>query len=145
MFTLLGRAARSRGLHAEDADPTEATYSRSMTADPDCLFCRIVAGEIPATVVHETDTTVAFRDLEPQAPTHVLVVPRSHFPNAAALADGEPDTAAHLFTTAREIAEQDGLEGGYRLVFNTGADAHQTVFHVHMHVLGGRKMGWPPG
>ena len=145
MFTLLGRAARSAGLHAGDTDPPGATYPRSMTADPDCLFCKIVAGEIPATVVHETDTTVAFRDLEPQAPTHVLVVPRSHYPNAAALADGEPDTAAHLFATAREIAEQDGLEGGYRLVLNTGADAHQTVFHVHMHVLGGRKMGWPPG
>lgn len=116
-----------------------------MSTDPDCLFCKIVAGEIPATVVHETDTTLAFRDLEPQAPTHVLVVPRSHFPNAAALAAGEPDTAAHLFDTAGEIAAQEGLANGYRLVFNTGPDAHQTVFHVHMHLLGGRSMGWPPG
>jgi histidine triad (HIT) family protein len=116
-----------------------------MATDPDCLFCRIVAGEIPATVVHETDTTLAFRDLEPQAPTHILVVPRSHFPNAAALAAGEPDTAAHLFDTAGEIATQEGLGNGYRLVFNTGPDAHQTVFHVHMHLLGGRAMGWPPG
>ena len=116
-----------------------------MTADPECLFCKIVAGDIPATVVHETDTTLAFRDLDPQAPTHVLVVPRSHYPDAAALAEGEPDTAAHLFETAREIAAQESLDGGYRLVFNTGADAHQTVFHVHMHVLGGRRMGWPPG
>jgi histidine triad (HIT) family protein len=109
------------------------------------LFCKIVAGEIPAEVVHETDTTLAFRDLEPQAPTHVLVVPRSHYPNAAALADGEPETAARLFVTAREIADKEGLESGYRLVFNTGPDAHQTVFHVHMHLLGGRAMGWPPG
>jgi len=116
-----------------------------MTADADCLFCRIVAGEIPATVVHQTETTLAFRDLEPQAPTHVLVVPRSHYPNAAALAAGEPATAGHLFDTAREIADQEGLDGGYRLVFNTGPDAHQTVFHVHMHLLGGRAMGWPPG
>jgi histidine triad (HIT) family protein len=116
-----------------------------MNADPDCIFCRIVAGEIPATVVHETDTTLAFRDLTPQAPTHVLVVPRSHYPNAAALAGSEPDTAAHLFDTAREIADKEGLDGGYRLVFNTGPDAHQTVFHVHMHLLGGRAMGWPPG
>jgi histidine triad (HIT) family protein len=116
-----------------------------MTADADCLFCRIVAGEIPATVVHETETTFAFRDLEPQAPTHVLVVPRSHYPNAAALAAGEPATAAHLFDVAGQIAEQEGLAGGYRLVFNTGADAHQTVFHVHVHLLGGRAMGWPPG
>src|SRR3954464_6921322 len=116
-----------------------------MTADADCLFCRVLAREIPATVVHETGTTLAFRDLEPQAPTHVLVVPRSHYPNAAALAAGEPATAAHLFDAAREIAHAAGLGGGYRLVFNTGADANQTVFHVHMHLLGGRSMGWPPG
>jgi histidine triad (HIT) family protein len=113
--------------------------------DEDCLFCKIVAGEVPATVVHESDTTLAFRDLEPQAPTHVLVVPRSHYANAAALAQGEPATAAHLFDAAREIADQLGLDEGYRLVFNTGAQAHQTVFHVHMHLLGGRAMGWPPG
>jgi histidine triad (HIT) family protein len=116
-----------------------------MPVDPDCLFCKIVSGDIPSTVVHETDTTLAFRDLEPQAPTHVLVVPRSHFADAAALAAGEPDTAAHLFETARQVAEQEGLDGGYRLVLNTGADAQQTVFHVHMHVLGGRSMSWPPG
>jgi histidine triad (HIT) family protein len=116
-----------------------------MTADPDCLFCKIVAGEIPAAVVHETDTTLAFRDLEPQAPTHVLVVPRSHYANAAALAEGEPATAAHLFDAARDIAAQAGLDSGYRLVLNTGPDANQTVFHLHMHLLGGRAMGWPPG
>jgi histidine triad (HIT) family protein len=116
-----------------------------MTADPDCLFCKIVAGDIPAEIVHESDTTLAFRDLQPQAPTHVLVVPRSHYPNAGALAAGEPDTAADLFDAGREIADQEGLGDGYRLVFNTGADAHQTVFHVHMHLLGGRAMGWPPG
>jgi len=111
----------------------------------ECLFCRIVAGDIPADIVHESATTFAFRDLDPQAPTHVLVVPRSHYPNAAALAAGEPATAADLFDAAREIAGDAGLDGGYRLVFNTGADAHQTVFHVHMHLLGGRSMGWPPG
>jgi histidine triad (HIT) family protein len=116
-----------------------------MSADPDCLFCKIVAGEIPAEVVHESDTVIAFRDLDPQAPTHVLVIPRSHYPNAAALAAGEPGTAAHLFDAARAIAEAEGLDNGYRLVFNTGADAHQTVFHAHLHVLGGRPMGWPPG
>jgi histidine triad (HIT) family protein len=116
-----------------------------MTADPECIFCKIVGGEIPADVVHEDATTLAFRDLDPQAPTHVLVVPRSHFANATELAEGEPGTAAHLFATAGEIAVKDGLDGGYRLVFNTGPDANQTVFHVHMHVLGGRAMGWPPG
>jgi histidine triad (HIT) family protein len=116
-----------------------------MTADPECIFCRIAAGEIPAEKVHESETVIAFRDLTPQAPTHVLVIPRSHYPNAAALAAGEPGTPADLFDAAREIAAAEGLDGGYRLVFNTGADAHQTVFHVHMHLLGGRAMGWPPG
>ncbi len=113
--------------------------------DEACIFCKIVAGEIPADVVHENATTFAFRDLTPQAPTHVLVIPRSHYPNAGALAQGEPATSADLFDAAREIAAAEGLDGGYRLVFNTGADAHQTVFHVHMHLLGGRSMGWPPG
>ncbi|MFL6109398.1 MAG: histidine triad nucleotide-binding protein [Marmoricola sp.] len=110
-----------------------------------CLFCKIVAGQIPADIVHQNDTVVAFRDLTPQAPTHVLVIPRSHYPNAGALAEGEPATAAHLFDAAREIAALEGLDNGYRLVLNTGAEAHQTVFHVHMHLLGGRAMGWPPG
>jgi histidine triad (HIT) family protein len=116
-----------------------------VSADPNCLFCKIVAREIPADVVLENDTVLAFRDLSPQAPTHVLVIPRSHYPNAAELAAGEPGTAAHLFDAARQIAASEGLENGYRLVFNTGAEAHQTVFHAHMHVLGGRPMGWPPG
>ena len=111
----------------------------------DCLFCKIVAGAIDADVVHQTETTVAFRDLNPQAPTHVLVIPRSHYANAADLAVGEPATAAHLFDAAREIARQEGVDEGYRLVFNTGASAHQTVFHVHMHFLAGRTMTWPPG
>lgn len=111
----------------------------------DCLFCKIVAGDIPSDKVLETDSSFAFRDLHPQAPTHVLVIPRSHYPNAGALAEGEPATAAYLFDAAREIAASEGLENGYRLVLNTGADAHQTVFHVHLHLLGGRAMGWPPG
>jgi histidine triad (HIT) family protein len=113
--------------------------------DADCLFCKIVAGEIPADVVHESETTLAFRDLQPQAPTHVLVIPRSHYANAASSAAGEPATSAHLFDAARAVAEQEGLEDGYRLVLNTGAAAHQTVFHAHLHVLGGRTMTWPPG
>jgi histidine triad (HIT) family protein len=110
-----------------------------------CLFCKIVAGDVPAEIVHESETTLAFRDLNPQAPTHVLVIPRSHYPDAAALAEGEPATATHLFEAAGEIAAQEGLSEGYRLVFNTGAQAHQTVFHAHMHILGGRSMTWPPG
>ncbi len=114
------------------------------SAPSDCLFCKIVSGEIPADVVHESDTTVAFRDIEPQAPTHVLVVPREHHENAAALADADPATYLQLTRSAAAVAEQDGLDG-YRLVFNTGASAHQTVFHAHLHVLGGRPMTWPPG
>lgn len=111
----------------------------------DCLFCKIVSRGIEADVVHESPTTLAFRDLNPQAPTHVLVVPRSHYANAADLAEGEPSTVVDLFDAARSIADQEGLGEGYRLVFNTGAAAHQTVFHAHMHVLGGRAMTWPPG
>lgn len=117
----------------------------SAQPDPDCLFCRIVAGEIPADVVHETETTVAFRDIEPQAPTHILVIPRSHQPNAAALAQQEPEVAVDLLNAVAAVAEQEGLDAGYRLVFNTGRQAYQSVFHVHAHVLGGRDMGWPPG
>jgi histidine triad (HIT) family protein len=116
-----------------------------MATDQDCLFCKIVAGDIPADVVHETGTTLAFRDLEPQAPTHVLVIPRDHHPNAAALAADAPEVSVDLLNAVAEVAKQEGLEEGYRLVFNTGAQAHQTVFHVHAHVLGGRAMGWPPG
>jgi histidine triad (HIT) family protein len=116
-----------------------------MANDADCLFCKIVSGDIPADVVHETDTTLAFRDLEPQSPTHVLVVPRTHQPDAAALASAEPGVLVDLVNAAAAVARQDGLEEGYRLVFNTGPAAHQTVFHAHLHVLGGRPMGWPPG
>jgi len=115
-----------------------------MSVDAECLFCKIVAGDIPADVVAQTEDAVAFRDVNPQAPTHALVVPRSHFADVAALADGEPDTLASLVRVARDVATADGLDD-YRLVFNTGADAGQTVFHTHLHVLGGRAMTWPPG
>lgn len=117
----------------------------SAPRDPDCLFCKIVAGEIPADVVHQTSTTVAFRDIEPQAPTHVLVISRHHHVDAATLAADEPDTAVDLLNAAADIASQEGLDEGYRLVFNTGRAANQLVFHVHLHVLGGRQMTWPPG
>ena len=114
-------------------------------SDPDCLFCKIVSGDIPADVVHETEQTVAFRDVAPVAPSHCLVVPRSHHPNAAAVAEAEPEVLVAMVDAARAVADAEGLEAGYRLVFNTGAAAHQTVFHAHLHVLGGRPMGWPPG
>ena len=114
--------------------------------ESDCLFCKIVAGQIPADIVHETDTTVAFRDLEPQAPVHVLVIPKQHQPSAAALGEAAPDVLVEVIAAARDVAVAEGIaQSGYRLVANTGADAHQTVFHAHVHVLGGRSMGWPPG
>lgn len=111
----------------------------------DCLFCKIVAGDVPAEVVHTTERTVAFRDINAQAPTHVLVVPRQHFANAAELAAGDPQASAELVTTAAAVAVAEGYPEDYRLVFNTGAGAGQTVFHTHLHVLAGRDLGWPPG
>lgn len=109
-----------------------------------CLFCRIVNKELPATVVFEDDRALAFRDLSPQAPTHILVIPKSH---VATIDDVGPEHEAdvgHLFTVAARIAKQEGLTGGYRTVVNCGAAAGQTVFHLHLHLVGGRPMGWPP-
>ncbi len=114
----------------------------------DCLFCAIVAGDTPAEVVLETDRTVAFRDVNPQAPVHVLVVPRQHIENAGAVAASHPHDVADLLPTARAVAEQEGIAGserGYRLVFNVGPDALNSVPHLHLHVIGGRTMTWPPG
>jgi histidine triad (HIT) family protein len=111
----------------------------------DCLFCAIVAGEIPATVVRDDERTLAFRDVNPQAPTHVLVVPKRHLPNAAAVVADDPTLLSDLFASALAVAEAEGLGDGYRLVFNTGKSAGQTVFHAHLHLLGGRGFDWPPG
>lgn len=110
----------------------------------DCLFCKIVAGEIPAEIVHTTERTVAFRDLNAQAPTHVLIVPKDHYANAAELAAGDPVASAELVTTAAAVATAEGYDD-YRLVFNTGAGSGQTVFHTHLHLLAGRPFTWPPG
>ena len=112
--------------------------------DSDCLFCRIVAGDIPATIVKEGENVLAFRDVDPQAPTHVLVIPRAHHPDVATLAAAEPLVLAELVAMAAEVAKANG-EDSYRLVFNTGEQAGQSVFHVHGHVLAGRPMSWPPG
>ena len=111
----------------------------------DCLFCSMVAGDVQPDVVHETATTLAFRDIDPQAPTHVLVVPRAHHRDVAALSADDPELLADLFRAVTEVAEQEGVGGRFRLVLNTGAEAGQSVFHVHAHVLGGRRFGWPPG
>ncbi len=113
---------------------------------PDCLFCRIVAGDVPAEVVATTEGTVAFRDIEPRAPTHVLVVPKQHVTSAAELGPEHAELLAELLGTAQRVAEAEGVAGsGYRLVFNVGEDALNSVPHLHLHLLGGRRMGWPPG
>lgn len=110
----------------------------------DCLFCRIVSGELPAKLVGQNEHCVAFRDINPQAPTHVVIVPRQHIPSLNEAADAA--TLGHLSLMAAMIAREEGLaESGYRTVVNTNADAGQTVFHIHLHLLGGRRMGWPPG
>jgi histidine triad (HIT) family protein len=117
----------------------------------DCLFCRMVAGEIPADVVRETDRVLAFRDINPQAPTHVLVIPKAHHQTAAALAETDVGLLGDLVSVAHAVASQEGLVSddgvapGYRIVTNTGPQAGQTVHHVHFHVLGGRGFSWPPG
>jgi histidine triad (HIT) family protein len=112
----------------------------------DCLFCRMVTGDVPATVVHDDEQTLAFRDINPQAPTHVLVIPKAHHPDIASLTAADPDLLAALHRTAAAVAAAEGVVAdGWRLVFNTGAGAGQSVFHVHGHVLGGRPFGWPPG
>jgi histidine triad (HIT) family protein len=110
--------------------------------DNDCLFCRIVAGEIPATVVYETDTTLAFRDIDPKAPVHVLVIPKEHYPDVVALALAAPALSADVLAAAAAVAEAEGLRGdGFRLIFNTGGYAGQEVFHAHGHLLGGAPLG----
>ncbi len=112
----------------------------------DCLFCKIAAGEIPATKVYEDEQFVVFRDINPQAPTHVLIVPRQHIATINELADSDTDVVGRLFLAARDIARQEGFaEDGYRVTMNCNAAAGQTVFHIHLHLLGGRNFTWPPG
>lgn len=113
-----------------------------MSQNPDCLFCRIVAGQIPADIVHESATTIAFRDISPKAPVHVLVVPKAHHEDVAALARADVGLAGEVLAAAAAVAEAEGLSGdGYRVMFNTGRYAGQEVLHVHAHVLGGRPLG----
>lgn len=118
----------------------------SSASDPSCLFCRIVAGEIPSTRVFEDGTVIAIRDIAPRAPTHILVMPRDHIRSAAELTDADAPLTGHLMATAAEIARREGIaDGGYRVVTNVGAWGGQTVDHLHFHLLGGRALGWPPG
>jgi histidine triad (HIT) family protein len=111
----------------------------------DCLFCRMASGEIPVGKIHEDDLVFAIRDINPQAPTHVLVIPVEHLASAAELGDGHGELLGRLFSVAATIAAGDGLENGWRLVTNVGQEAGQSVAHLHVHLLGGRPMSWPPG
>ena len=111
----------------------------------DCIFCRIVAGTIPANKVFEDERALAFRDLHPVAPVHVLVIPKEHIASAAHAIETHEALLGRLMLVAAKVAEQEGLANGFRLVANTGADGGQTVDHLHIHVLGGRAMHWPPG
>lgn len=125
-------------------DQRPDTRTSPGTTSPECLFCGIVAGDVPADVVASTERVLAFRDVNPQAPLHVLVIPRDHHADVASLALADGDTLAELVTVGSRIAA-DEQDGEFRLVFNTGPQAGQTVFHTHGHVLAGRAMSWPPG
>ena len=112
----------------------------------DCLFCRMAAGEIKPDIVHEDEHCLAFRDISPQAPTHVRLIPKKHLANIDALEDTDAALAGHLLLTARRVARDLGIAGdGFRLVANTNRHGGQTVYHLHFHLLGGRHLGWPPG
>ncbi|ADV81163.1 histidine triad nucleotide-binding protein [Terriglobus saanensis] len=113
--------------------------------EPDCIFCRIVAGEIPATKVYEDDLCLAFRDLHPVAPTHVLLIPKGHVSSQAHALETHEALLGHLVFIAAKVAGEEGLTNGFRTVINTGDEGGQTVHHLHLHVLGGRQMHWPPG
>jgi len=114
--------------------------------DGQCIFCRIAAGELPAERLYEDDTVLAFRDINPAAPSHILLIPRQHIDGPAAVDEATAPILGHLVLAARRVAEQEGLAAdGYRLVMNQGTNGGQSVHHLHLHVLGGRRMGWPPG
>jgi histidine triad (HIT) family protein len=114
--------------------------------EPDCLFCSIVTGKLPATIVASSPDAIAFEDISPAAPVHVLVVPREHVPDAASIGQESGPLLAGLVELANQVARDRGIaKGGYRLVFNVGTDAGQSVHHLHLHLLGGRRLEWPPG
>lgn len=117
-----------------------------MKSSPECLFCKIVAGNIDASIVHQNDAVVAFRDINPQAPTHILIIPRNHVATINELTESDAGDVGQLFLAAKEVAKMEGLaERGYRVVMNCMEGAGQSVFHIHLHLLGGRALRWPPG
>lgn len=111
----------------------------------DCLFCKIIAGQIPATIVHRSERLTAIRDINPAAPTHILLLPNEHLGSVAEADPAQGALLGELLLTAAAVAQQEGLSQGYRLVINTGADGGQSVHHLHVHLLGGRALRWPPG
>lgn len=112
----------------------------------DCLFCSILSGDIPADIIFESETAIAFRDINPQAPTHVIIIPRQHIPTINDISADDQTIVGSLYTAASTIAVAEGVaDDGYRVVMNCNADAGQSVFHIHLHLLGGRALGWPPG
>ena len=111
----------------------------------DCLFCKIINGEIPSSKVYEDETVFAFRDIEPQAPVHILIIPKQHIKSAAEITPENSAVIAHIFEVAAKIAEAEGLKDGYRIVNNCGDSAGQTVKHLHFHLMGGRAFNWPAG
>ncbi|MGH2727136.1 MAG: histidine triad nucleotide-binding protein [Actinomycetota bacterium] len=114
--------------------------------DPDCIFCKIASGEIPSTAVLDRANVFAFRDVSPQAPTHILIVPKEHVRDASVLGEEHAGLLDEMVAAANELARAEAVDGsGYRLVLNVGPDAGQTVFHLHLHLMGGRPMAWPPG
>ncbi|MEN8190569.1 MAG: histidine triad nucleotide-binding protein [Thermodesulfobacteriota bacterium] len=113
--------------------------------DENCLFCKIIGGEIPADVIYEDDEVMAFMDIAPQAPVHFLVIPKKHVPGPAAVGDEDRSLIGRMMQIGGSLAAEKGIGSDFRMVFNNGAKAGQTVFHIHMHILGGREMLWPPG
>ena len=124
------------------AQPPSSLYTVPIVS---CLFCKIIEGSIPSSAVYEDDQCYAFGDIDPKAPVHVLIVPREHIPSLADAGEHHPALLGHLLWTAAEIARTKGLSRGYRTVINTGKDAGQSVDHIHVHLLGGRLLSWPPG
>ncbi len=112
---------------------------------PDCLFCKIANKEIPSIIVYEDDEVLAFRDIDPKAPSHILLIPKKHIDSAACLSQADGPLLGRMFAAAAQLAEEEGLSGGWRIVSNVGQDGGQSVGHLHFHLLGGRALGWPPG
>jgi histidine triad (HIT) family protein len=141
--------ARLHGIYRKDIEDIRPSwYDSCQRSDnmTDCLFCKIINGELPATKVYENRSFIAFEDIDKKAPTHILIVPKTHIESIDAMTDEDTFLMGELFQAARDIAKKRGVaESGYRVVINTGRDGGQTVSHLHMHLLGGRAMTWPPG